>query len=171
MRLVNNKGFSIIEVSVTFAIFAIMMTGLFMALSVGDSSWRSNFAKMSLQQDLRRAMEEMQFELREAGATSISNVPADGTWYSTISYQIPSGITSGDLVWDTDVITLSVTNNRLQRVKGLTTKVLANDVQSVQFRRQAATSNLLEIDVQGQKTTAAGLVVDYDLDFQIGLRN
>ncbi len=159
------------EIMVTILVFSILMTGLYTALRAGDESWETNKTRMELQQDLRKAMEWMKYELTEAGDTSITNVLANGNWFTSIVFKIPTGVSNGAIAWDANTITFQISANQLQRVYNGTTKILANNITSLQFRRQAATSDILEVALTAQKTTVKGKTVTRQLTFEVQLRN
>jgi Tfp pilus assembly protein PilW len=170
-KLKNPMGFTLVEALVTMIIFLMVIGGLYSTLLVGESSWQNNSTKIELQQEMRKAMEWMRYELQQAGNASITTVPADGTWYTSISFKIPSGVTGGALVWGSNAIVFSKSGTRLIRTSAATTKTLANNLYSVQFRRQAASSNLLEVALVGRKTPIKGEEIEYPLDFDVKLRN
>ena len=174
MKLVDRKGFSLAEAMITVFIFSLMIGGLYSILYVGQESWEANKVKIELQQSLRRGMEWMKYDLYQAGQSSISNVPADGNLYTTITFKIPTGVTGGVITWDTNSIqfVLGGTNNEdLQRIYGGVTKVLASSMSSLQFRRQAASPDILEVKMAAQKQTVQDKTINYQLDFQVELRN
>lgn len=170
----NHRGFSLAETLVTVFIFSLLAAGLWAITLAGERSWQANRTKVELQQDMRKAMEAMINELREAGPASISNVPANNTAYTTITFQIPSGVSFGQVTWDPNSIQYVLGGSpatQLRRVSGGTTKVLANNVQSLQFQRFSADPERMLVTMQGQKNTVKGDAVGYNLAFEIQLRN
>ena len=136
--------------------------------------WEMSKTKTELQQELRKGMDWMIYELRQAGNLSIQNVPANGNWYSTITFQIPSGVTAGTLTWNASSIQFvkgGSGSNQLLRISGGNTKILGQYFQSLQFRRQSATPDILEVAMQAQKNTDRGRQVNYQLNFNVELRN
>ena len=174
IKLTDTTGFTLVEAMVTMLIFSVLAGGLFAVLRAGDNSWQTNQVKVELQQDLRKAIEWMKDDLREAGTTSIEDVPADGSWHTSITFKTPSGISGGTLVWNTDTIqfiTGGTGGTQLLRISGGVTKVIAQYIQLVQFRRQPSSSDILEIQIQGQKDTVQGNIINYQLDYKVQLRN
>lgn len=171
---IGNKGFTLVEAMVTMLIFSILAGGLYAMLRAGDSSWQTNRVRVELQQELRKAIEWMKNDLREAGTSSIVDVPADGNWYPTITFKTPSGVSGGTIIWNTDAIQFLIGGTggtQLLRTSGISSKVIAQSVSSVQFRRQPSSSDVLEIVLQGEKDTAQGSTINYQLDYKIQLRN
>lgn len=176
MNVIKNKfGFSLVEVLVTMLIFSFVAAGLFTTAAVGDNSWQVNHVRVELQQELRKAMEWMKYDLQQAGAGSITNVPADGVAYSTITFRTPAGVSGVSLAWNDDTIQYVLggsSNNQLQKIEGEDTKILAQNIQSIAFTRAVASSNILDVTMQGQKTPVKhNTPVSYDLNFQVQLRN
>lgn len=173
--LKSKAGFSMVELMVTMLIFTILAAGMYALSMVGDSSWHSNKARIELQQEMRKAMEALVLDLRETGGTSITNVPADGAWYSTITFKLPTGVNSGSINWDGFSVQYSVISGQLRRIYNVTptpiTRTICQNVQSIQFRRQLANPDILEVAMQAQKNSSKGLALSYALNFDIQLRN
>jgi len=168
------RGFSLVESLVTMLIFSVIVAGIYATALAGDSSWQANKVRIELQQELRKGMEWMIYDLRQSGDSSITNVPADDNWYTTITFRTPAGVTAGSLSWNLSTVQFALggaDSNQLQRIDGAGTKVIAQDIQSLQFRRQAATPNILEVAMTAQQNTIKGTPVDHQLNFEIQLRN
>lgn len=170
----GSKGFSLVEVMVTLLIFTGLAAAVNAVLFVGDASWQANNVQMQLHQELRKAMDWMKDDLRQTGAAAITNVPADGNWYTTITFRMVSGVSGGKIVWASDTVQFVLggsASNQLQRIEGSTTRVIAQNIQSLQFRRLAAASNVVEVALQAQKDTFKVGTIKSSLGFKIQLRN
>lgn len=167
----NCHGFTMVEMLVCILIFSYIAGGLYTVISVGDSSYQNNSAQVELQQELRKGMEWMKFELQQAGPTSISNVPSNGSWYTSISFKIPTGVSSGAISWATNPIQFSRSGTDLLRTYSGTSRVIAQDITSIQFRRTSAAPKILEIAMTGQVTAIKGETLQDTLNFKIKLRN
>ena len=170
----NNKGISLIEVLVSVFIFLILSTGIYTVLYSSQAFWQVNEARVQAQQQLRRAMEGMIDELREAGSGSILDVPADGAWRTSITFRVPSGVTAGSLVWNGSNINFArggTGGTQLLRTQGGATSVLANNIQLLRFRRLGATPDKLEISLTAQKKTLKGVPANFQVNFDVQLRN
>ena len=112
-------------------------------------------------------------DLRQAGtsAYSITNVPADGTWYSTITFRPAAGVLGGVIVWSTDTIQYVVAGGELRRVKGTETRVIARNITSLQIRRQNTTADTVEVTLQGTKKAEGGQVLTLNTNFSVQVRN
>ena len=170
----NNRGLSLVEVLVTMFIFLFVAGAIYTLTIVGNDIWMANKTRIELQQELRKGMDWMIYELRAAGPSSILDVPADGSWYSSITFKTPSGVSSGSISWNATSVQfiLGGTNGQqLQRIFGGSTKLLASNITAVQFRRQVASSDILEVSLQAQNTAPGSAALSSDLDFEVQLRN
>lgn len=167
----GRRGFTLAESMVTIMIFAIIIGALYVALRAGDENWQTNKTRMELQQELRKAMEWMKFELMQAGNASITNVPANGTSYTTITFKVPTGVSNGSITWDANSIVYQVSSNQLQRVYNGATRILATNITTLQFERQATTSDILEVSLTAQGTTVKNKTVTRQINFEVQLRN
>lgn len=167
----QSVGSSMVEIMVVVLIFSFISAGLYTSAVVGQRTWETNKVQIELQQELRKSMEAMIDNLRQAGNTSIVNVPSDGNWYTTITFKTPSGVASGNITWNTDTIQYLVAGTELQEKIGTDTNIISHDISALQFRRQASAPETLEVALQGQKNTAQGDTLQYDLGFSVQLRN
>ena len=170
----NNKGISLVEALVTVVIFSFIAGGIYATVVVGQDSWEHNKVSTELHQGLRAGMEWMKYDLQQAGSSSISNVPADDAWKTSISFKKPTGVSNGMIIWDTNATQFvkgGSNNDQLQRIYNGTTKVLANNISSLQFRRQSSSSNILEVQIVVQKQTATRHTIQDQLNFEVKLRN
>lgn len=175
------KGFTLVELMVVFLIFTIIMGAIFAVLTMGRTSWYSGNTQVEMQQETRRGMDSMVRELRQSGSTTIVGVPADGNFYNSITFRVPQDAdgdgdvldVSGNVEWGNQ-ITYSLGGlggQQLLRTEGSQVVVLANSIVSLQFRRQAATSNIVEMTLQSQKTTIPGHLIGTTINSEVMLRN
>ncbi len=174
-KMKDRKGMSLAELLVSVFIFSILSAALLAVIVVGQRSWTTNEVKIGLRQELRKSMETMIYDLRQAGNVSIANVPADDTWYPTIIFQIPSTVTGGIITWDANAIQYvlgGTDGHQLRKVRAGTTQVVSKNIKSLQFRRLSSDSNILEVSLTAQDVIAlTGNTLTMDLDFQVELRN
>lgn len=167
------RGFTLVEVLMTVVIFAVLFGVCFTILLSGSDSWQVNSTQMQLQQNLRRAMNWIKEDLIEAGQSTITNVPANGSWYNTITFSVPSGVSGNAITWASPSIQFllgGASSNELQRTSG-TTKTVAQYIQSLQFRRQATSPTIVEVSLQAQKNSVKGTPVTMTKSFKVKLRN
>ncbi len=170
-RLKCFQGITLVETLITALIFAFLVGGVYLTLIVGIGSWQANDVRIELQQELRKSMDWMIGDLRQGGVSTITNVPADGNWYSTITFKTSTGVSNGNIVWSADTIQYVLSSNQLQRINGAQTKLIAQDIQSLQIRRQASTPSIVEVSLQDQKKTSTGHQINVTLNFKVELRN
>ena len=170
-RRKNKRGFTLVEALLSALLFSILYGACVMVLIAGSNSWQVNNTKIEVQEEVRKAVNWMQGELVQAGVSTITNVPSDGTWYTTITFKTTTGVSSGSITWSSNTITYSLSSNQLIRASGGVNKTIAQNIQTLQFRRQSTTPSLLEITMQGQKTTPKGTVLTASETLGIYLRN
>lgn len=98
-------GVTLIEMMMAVAIFVIVVTGVYGALSAGRSTWADSETSVQLQQNLRLVLEKITRELQESGFDK------NGTWQvsinaggvngsSILKFSIPVICHNGDSVID-----------------------------------------------------------------------
>ena len=170
----NMRGISLVESLMTILIYAFISAACFTALTYGSQSWRVNSVKVELQQELRKAMDWITEDLRQAGPSSITNVPADGTWYNTITFKICNGASGGNISWaaqNTQYSKGGTGSAQLLRTTGAQSQVIAQDIQSLQFRRTTTAGNIVNVALTVQKNTIGGRLLTLTSNFQVKLRN
>lgn len=172
----GKKGFTLVEILVSVAIFAILIAAVSTVFLVGESSWQTNSVRMELQQELRKAMDWMKNDLRQTRDSAITGGPvvADGQPYTSITFYLPNGVSGGSITWNTDTtqfILGGTDNNQLQRIEGADTRVLALNIETLEFTRQAATSGIIEVLLAAEKDTIKGATITSSLTFEIQMRN
>lgn len=180
-KLKSCKGFSLIEVLVTLAIFTFIAGAINTTLLIGASSWQHNSVEVELQQDLRQAMFWMKNDIQQTGSASLDasipiNASGDSSWttYTAITFQKVTGTTNGVVDWNSDTTQFVLSSNDLNRIEGSTTTLAAENIQSIQARRLFTSSDVVEIALQVQKKTLAGAqgrMITLTLDFKVQMRN
>ena len=172
--LQSNKGYTLIEALFAILLFSLIFGICMTILLTGSDFWQVNSTLIEVQQEMRKAEDWMKEDLVEAGATTISNVPADNNPYDTITFKVASGVSGGNVTWSSNSIryVLGGTNlDELQRIEGLETKTLAHNIESLSFLRLSTTPNILKVSVGAQKTTPKGPQVSATISFQVVIRN
>lgn len=167
------RGFSFVEMMIVVLVGSFVVGGLFIVLMIGKSNWELNRDRVELQQNMRTAFEWMRRDLRQAGVSTISGVPANGSSNASITFQIPSTVTSGSVVW-ASAITYSkggTGNAQLLRTVGGNSRVIAQNVSSLQFSRTAADPSVVVITLQLQKNTPQHGVMTFSRTTQAKARN
>ncbi|MBI3322662.1 MAG: hypothetical protein HYZ94_03160 [Candidatus Omnitrophica bacterium] len=175
------RGFTLVEAMIC----CVMAAGMCLVLAVAVRASQRDFhiqqnAKV-VSHELRRGMQEMCRELAGSSTAGMS-VPADGVWYNAITYQVPQDQDNDGTVLDAAnniewsvPITLAVggaDNNRVLRTEGAATRVLSYGVTALQFRRQAATPQVVEINLGVQRGAInGGFNHQANLSSRVRLRN
>ena len=164
------RGVTLVEVMTTVVIFSFILGICYALLISGSDSWETNSTRVELQQELRKAMDWITQDLRQAGSASIVDVPADGATYTSITFRKSAGVSGGNLVWDSSTTRYFLGGTggtqMLRQVGAQTASVIAQNIQSLQFNRQPNSiiyydgipveilnSNVVNVSLQTQKTT------------------
>ncbi len=174
---VRARGFTLTEMLVASAIAAVMGGVLIAAFKSGQNSWYSGEAKMAASYELRRGVEHMSREICSTRSDQV-NIAADGNWYGTLTFRTPADLdqngtvldSTGALEWSADTITYSLVGSQVVRTKGASTRVLANGVQTLQFRRTLANPQVVEIGMTVQRAQG-GFQSQGSLTTRVRLRN
>lgn len=179
--LVTRKGLSLVEVLVTVVLLSFIMGVCYALLISGSDSWETNNARVELQQELRKGTDWITRDLRQAGSASITDVPANGTTYTSITFYKGAGASGGNLVWDSNTTKYLLGGSgstQLQRQIGAQTPaVVAQDIQVLQFSRSSSNPNVVNVTLQAQKATPRGknlsgkTSIQASMSFKIYLRN
>ena len=190
------RGFILVEIMVAVSIVVVVMGMILSVIAAGRDSWQIERARLMVTKELRRGVDLMTREMvstQIAELAELPTAPAVGGWgpwvNAPVTFRVLSVIEApagsgnyaietngtGAVVW-TQPITYQVANNQIQRVQNGVTRILANGVQQLQFRRQAA-NPVIEMNVQVQqnidKRNGGGVdIVKADsLNTQLRLRN
>ena len=171
----NKSGLTFVEALVVVLLFSVLFGACFAVLLSGSESWQTNSTYIQLTQELRKAMEWMKEDLVETGTSVITDVPADGNWYNTITFRRISSVTGGAIVWmtDTSKFFLGGASGRqlISRQGASTDKIIAQDIKTLQIRRPVGSSDIVEVSLTAERTTPKGRVLTAGLDFQVRVRN
>ncbi|UCH12242.1 MAG: hypothetical protein JSW18_05360, partial [Candidatus Omnitrophota bacterium] len=117
---------------VATVVLLIILAAIFMVLSTGRNTWWASTTRIELNQELRKAEEWISKELRQ-GRSDVDAVSITGDYNEKISFQIPSSVSdAGVITWQG--IEYYLSGNQVIR-KDSTTKVLANNINSLTFTR------------------------------------
>jgi len=160
------KGFTIVELMITTAIFLIVIGAIHRVFVVGQRAWDSDLSLLDLQQSTRRGLHSVAREIRTARLGSI-NISEDGTEIefdtpgendiqfflnvsdSQLIRESPAG-TGCDVLWDEDKC-----------------RVLASDITDVYFN---ITGSIVEVRLQSEKS-AWGRALSFPLSTKLEVRN
>ena len=173
-RMQLQSGTTLVEALITVLLFTMLFGAAVAVLLSGSDSWQVNSVMAELQQERRKAVEWMKEDLLQGGYSTITNVPADGVWYTTITFNTSAGVSGGNITWSTNTVRFLLGGSgstELQKVSGSTTKVIAEDIHTLQFRRQSTTPSVVEVSLTAQKNTLKGATLSATTTFKVKMRN
>src|SRR3989344_5470690 len=91
LRIRNHGGLTIPEVLIVAALFSLLFGACLMIFVSGSDSWQVNRIKIEVQQEVRKAIEAIKADLVQGGSSTV-DVPADDSWYTAITFKVPSGV-------------------------------------------------------------------------------
>ena len=185
----RDGGYTLIEILVTVAIFAVLAAAIQGVLLVGESSWQTNSVRVELVQEIRKAMDRMSDDLRQTGPGAIEEGPktADGTTYTSIQFQKAIGVQGGSIQWDevaskaryTEFILDAVNSGHLLKNIEVddgnnntnTSVVIAQNIKTLEFSRKGAAPDIIEVVLVAEKNTVKGRVITINFGFDVQMRN
>ena len=164
-RPCRRGGFTLLESMVTIAIFTVVVGGIYTTMIAGDRSWSVNSIQVEVQQELRKAMGGMQYDLMQSGPSAIDDLQSD-----SITFYKSNGASGGKISWSDDTTQFLLSGTQLQSIEGSETKVIAQDISSIAFSQPS--SNIIEISLTVQKCCTKGNeTISDSLNFKVYLRN
>ena len=183
MNMKKRKGFTIVELLLSFAIFTIISLAVFSVYQVGLSSWDTVSAQTHVSAEARTAVEKMNRELRKSRLSNVntsqanqicfktpSTVDSNGNitaWSNWVRYS-RGGVNGNQLL--REVQTTSLTNCTDVGGSWSSSSVLANNITNVQFATTSSPATVTET-VTAQETTLKGFTVPVSLSSAVELRN
>jgi prepilin-type N-terminal cleavage/methylation domain-containing protein len=170
----RNSGFSLAEMMVVVVIFSFVVGGVYTVMTVGDSSWYLNSVQTELQQELRKAMNAIKDDLRQSGSAAIDDVPADDATYTSITFQKVSGVSGRKIAWNaanTQFALGGTGNTQLLKTDNSVTRVVAQNITTLEFRRLSSAPKIIEVALVAQRTTPKTGQITNALDFKVFMRN
>lgn len=164
------RGFTLLEMMIVAALVAIIGSALFMAMSTGRTSWYEADTQIALQQELGKAMRQITDDVVQSSKTQIS-IPADGVVYSSLTFNISRGVLSNGIINWSMPITYALVGGQINRSQGSASRILANNITQMNFRRQVLSSNIVRINLTAQKSTVLNRLLNASLESAVSLRN
>ena len=173
------KGFTLVEVLITVAIFSLIFMAIFAVLTIGESSWYSGDISVELNQEIGRALLTMTRQLRQSRSTVISNVPANDTYYNSITFKVPQDIdgdgdvinSSGNMEWSQNFSYSLNENKQIIRSTESGTSILANNIFSLQFKRFSGNDDVIQIYIIARKVTVRRRSLESSIISSVKMRN
>lgn len=179
------------------AIFTVIVAAIFTVIYTGRIYWRVGTSQLDIQQQARQALAFMEKELRQSRPGTgrvhgeivpiIPNLPADDRLdHYQVTFHIPfdsngdgtvlsSGTGIVEIVDWSNPITYYLDNKKIIRslsTDGTSTRVLANNINSLQFIRQSSAPEIIDIIIGGNKTIPGTRdVISFTLRGRVILKN
>ena len=170
----KNNAMTLVETLFCAVIFTFIMGACVALLLRGWDSWNISSAQAELTQELNQSAFWLTNDLRQSGASVITNVPADDNPYTQISFAEAQDVLSGSVVWGPVInYSLGGTNGQqLIRVQNAQTHIIAVHVTTFQISRQAASPNMVNVQLTAHAPTLRGnQQLTATLNFKVLLRN
>lgn len=164
-RFLFGTGFTLIELMIVILIFSIILGAIFAVMTMGNKAWQSGNVQIEIQQETRKGMDSMLKELRQ------SNLGRITVTANTVTFQIPQSVNnSGNITWCEDILYSlgGLNGEQLLRTQGEESRVLANNVQGLQF---SATKEEINITLVAEKETVSQHTLTATLSSSVTLRN
>jgi type II secretory pathway component PulJ len=169
------KGFTLVEILVSFLIMTIILGVLFAVLSVGQRSWFTGGPATEIREQLILAVMNMQREISET-KPSRTNL-AVGSTSSSLTFSVPqdndgNGCIVNDLggiEWSRDITySLNASGQLIRSAEGADS-IHGVNITSLQFTR--INDRLMQIDITAQKASRLEQHVDDAEQAVIKMRN
>ncbi len=165
------SGLTLVEIIIVIFASAILIGICIVFFVASFRLWGIGEIPIELQQELCKAEMWITNDLRQSGATRIIDVPADGSWYNAVTFYTCNGVSSSKISWGATPIQYSINSNQLQRLEGgASAMVIAEQLQQLQFRRQASSPNIVEVTIRAEKQFQQ-TNIDQTVNFIVKLRN
>lgn len=178
-------GWSLAELLVAVAIFTVIASAVVTGLLSAQRTWTAGVGQAVLTSELRRALNRMSRELAGGRSSQLQRPLANGAWDTTITFRVPEDRNGDGSVLDangaitewSDWITylMGGRNACLRLVTPpaapVTTETLASHITGLQFRRLAATPDVVEIQLTVSSLLETGQRVDRTMGTRVKLRN
>lgn len=179
------------ELLVVVALFSIIAAGIVMTISSAQHSWTIGSGQTVLTLELRRALDQISRELVESQPAQVQRPAANGLWDNAIIFRVPQDRNadgsvldangqisewSNDIRYDfqpagrSNVCTRTQVNDPGLQPRTFQTTV-ANHITQVQFRRQAAAADIVEVQITASTITELGQVFSRTMGTRVKLRN
>lgn len=184
----ETMGFSLVELMVVLVLFATLSSAIATLVFSAQRSWGTGSGQAVLTAELRRVLDAMSRELVEGRPSQIQRPAANGQWDAQMIFRIPQDRNgdgsvldaNGEIAeWSNDITYAQGRSNSCARTAvndpGLLPRTfvttLANHITTLQFRRQAATADVVEIQMTASTVTELGQTMSRTMGTRVKLRN
>ena len=172
----GKKGFTLVEIMITLAIFSIVMSGIHQLFVGGQRAWDNDLGMLDMQQSTRRGLHSITREIREASLASISMAVGCDSLLSPdncnqITFNTP---TKNNVLFFHD----SVTKQIIRQDSSSGQRILASDIDQLYFCCAHGDGNcscngtydIVEVKLQANKDSR-GRSLDFSLGTKAKVRN
>ena len=165
---------TLVETLFCAVIFALIVGACTALLLRGWDAWNTSSAQTLLTQEFSQSVSWLTNDLKQSGASVITNVPADNNPYTQMSLSTAQNVVGGNVVWGA-LINYSLggaNGQQLIRTQNSQTHIVATNITAIQFTRPTATPNLVNIQLTVSVPTYRGnQQLTSTLNFKVLLRN
>lgn len=165
------SAFTLVETMISTAIL-VMIAGVMASLLLVGQGHVSTIEDIIERDSLVQvAFMKIQQEFRNLGEESFVSFASDGLWDSTVTYQIPSSISDSGITWDSNLVTLSLSDQALIRSHNGVDQTLVSNLDSLRFKRDALSPDVVVIEIQKQDRNSQGIIYQKIFESSVYLRN
>jgi prepilin-type N-terminal cleavage/methylation domain-containing protein len=197
MKTRMKAGFTLIEIMISVAVLAILVTGLYAALSASQTVYTNGVTRQEIQDRVRRALNDISMELRQASAgtgAAITFGTAGSGGDESVTFSMCTGFTAGAATYGSPVTITTINgdsendngldDNRNRMVDerkivrtqtGVPTKMLADYLKegTLRFTRTLTAGQVdrIQIDMTLQGVDGKGNIIEASGNVVVDLRN
>ena len=148
----SRSGFTLIEVLIVAMILGIVLYGVLGVLAASSSSYRHSSASLDMESRGSRLMERLVDALRRSGGTTLTSVPVNPLWTTTLDFQRSQGFEGVAGNWSEVEglrVDLAVGSLRWLREPEMASQAVIDDVQSVRPMLEGEIANGLDDNGNG----------------------
>ncbi len=167
MRIKSIRGFTILEILLAVAIFSVLSIVIYVVLDSGMNIWMVTDASASNQLEARRAMMDMERQIR--GGTGFSFIPVGNPPYNSIQFTLDSETITYSLQYDSPT-----SSYYIQRTSTVNpARRLGYNIKTLEFTPLPNIANLKQVvvSIELEKTIKNGRKVGFSLAQALNVRN
>ena len=175
--MMNRKGFSLVEISIAYAVLSVVILGALQLVDVQWKQFQAGELSSSLRMQIITAFSRVEKELKSTQPAQLSL--AAGATATTLTFRVPQDgnndgtvlDANGSLEWSGQITYALSNSGQLTRTTGGVTTVLANSVTGLTFTRPAAPTDVIRVTVTSGRTTVLGRTLTDTDQISVQMRN
>ena len=156
----KKKGFTLIELMISLGFFTLLIIAIYAVLTMGDSTMKTGLTSIEVSQNARVGTGYMVKELYGAQVATVSI--SDG---NSVTFQVPGN--SNTIQYSLG----GLGGKQLIRTEAGATKVLCNNVKTVQFSPSPFSGRTVSISLEIEKTSLSQRTLTKTLNVSAKVRN